>query len=57
MLITLERPFLTESIKRINKAFASSSNLGIAVLFIGASLHFEATKCTLETLDYETVLI
>ena len=49
--------FLTEAINLFSKTFPSNSNLGIAVLFIGASLDFEATKCTLETPDFETALI
>ena len=48
-----ESALLTEAINRLNKTFPSNSNLGIVVPFIGASLDFETTKCTLETPDFD----
>ena len=44
MLKILERAFLTEAINRLGQTFLSNSDLGIVVLYIGASLDFGVTN-------------
>ena len=57
MEIVFDNAFLTEFINILNTKFPRSSNLGMVVLFMGASLDFVATKCTETFPDCETDLI